>query len=101
MAEKKKESELDKARGTTESQQALRKYHEGEFQTTDPVTGEARNPGGVWQNAEDLEGNIIGEELSPEEVEAAREAEIARSTEGSPTPARKTAARKAARKSSR
>jgi hypothetical protein len=101
MAEKqKKESELDKARGTTEGQQAQRAYHEGEFQTTDPVTGEKRNPGGVWQNQEDLEDNIIGEEMSPEDVEAAREAEIARSTEGSPAPARKTA-RKSARKSSR
>jgi hypothetical protein len=37
-----KESELDKARGKTESQQEIRAYHEGEFQTKDPVTGQKR-----------------------------------------------------------
>jgi len=37
--------EIKKQRGQTESQQAMRKYHEGEFQKNDPVTGEAREDG--------------------------------------------------------
>ena len=35
-------SELDKAQGKTPSQQEIREYQEGDFQTTDPVTGTAR-----------------------------------------------------------
>jgi hypothetical protein len=36
-------AEQKKAAGQTDSQQALREYHETTFQTTDPVTGEARD----------------------------------------------------------
>jgi hypothetical protein len=96
MAEEKKhESELDKRRGLTESQQSLKAYHEGEFQSTDPVTGEARNPGGLWQDAEDLEGNIIGEELTPEQLQEQQDEEIARSAEAGTPSARKSAGKSA------
>ena len=96
MAEKKKESELAKARGETESQQALTAYHEGDFQSTDPVTGEARKPGGLWQDAEELEGNIVGEEMSPEDMKAAQKEEVARSAEaGAPKAARKASGKSA------
>ncbi len=37
--------ELKKLRGETDSQKAIKEYHEGEFQTHDPVTGEAREKG--------------------------------------------------------
>lgn len=37
------ESEIAKAKGTTESQEAVKSYHEGKFQTHDPVTGEKRD----------------------------------------------------------
>lgn len=37
--------EIQKARGQTESQKAIRKYHETEFQKNDPVTGEKREDG--------------------------------------------------------
>lgn len=37
-----KNAEYQKAHGLTESQQEIRDYHEGDFQDTDPVTGEAR-----------------------------------------------------------
>ena len=35
--------ERDKALGRTESQQKIRDYNAGDFQTTDPVTGEPRD----------------------------------------------------------
>jgi hypothetical protein len=45
---KKEERELsteeEKAAGLTDSQKALREYHEGEFQTKDPITSEDRDP---------------------------------------------------------
>ncbi len=37
------EDEFAKAKGTTESQKAVKAYHEGKFQTHDPVTGEKRS----------------------------------------------------------
>ncbi len=37
--------ELKKVRGQTDSQKAMKKYHEGEFQKNDPVTGEPREKG--------------------------------------------------------
>ena len=36
-------AEQDKEAGRTDSQKEVRAYHEGDFQTTDPVTGEARD----------------------------------------------------------
>lgn len=36
-------NEQKKAAGLTESQQAMREYHEGAFQTNDPITGEERD----------------------------------------------------------
>jgi len=39
------ELEVKKARGQTDSQKAIKKYHEGEFQKNDPITGEAREKG--------------------------------------------------------
>lgn len=35
--------EQKKAAGQTDSQREIRKYHEGEFQTHDPITGEKRD----------------------------------------------------------
>jgi hypothetical protein len=37
------ELEMEKVRGQTDSQQEYREYHEGEFQSTDPITGEKRD----------------------------------------------------------
>jgi hypothetical protein len=37
------EAEEEKLRGQTDEQQELRDYHEGKFQTHDPVTGEKRD----------------------------------------------------------
>lgn len=34
--------EREKLHGETDSQRKIREYHEGEFQTTDPVTGQKR-----------------------------------------------------------
>ena len=101
--ELKQASELEKARGQTPSQQEVRSYHEGDFQTTDPVTGEKReNTGGTWQEQDEIESNIIGTETSPEDLKAAQKAEVARSSETSAaSPARKSSAKKAGRKSSR
>ena len=96
--EKKRESELDKARGLTEEQQAAKEYHEGEFQTTDPVTGEPRGRTMNWQD-EDNPNAPIGEELSPEEVKARQKAELERSAEtgaAAAKPAARPAAKKAA-----
>jgi hypothetical protein len=42
-AEKQAEEERAKEAGETDPQQELRKYHEGKFQTHDPVTGEKRD----------------------------------------------------------
>ena len=104
--ELKQASELEKARGEMPSQQKLRSYHEGDFQTTDPVTGEKRdNTGGTWQEQDEIAENIIGEETSPADRESARVAEIERSAgpdveaEPASAPARKSAAKKAGRKS--
>lgn len=36
-------AEQQKEAGRTESQQQIREYHEGDFQTTDPVTGLPRD----------------------------------------------------------
>lgn len=36
-------AEKEKTAGKTDSQQAVKKYHEGKFQTHDPVTGLARD----------------------------------------------------------
>lgn len=35
--------EQKKAAGQTDSQREIREYHEGEFQTHDPITGEKRD----------------------------------------------------------
>lgn len=35
--------EQKKAAGQTDSQKAMREYHEGKFQTHDPITGEKRD----------------------------------------------------------
>ncbi len=35
--------ELQKARGQTDSQKAMKKYHEGKFQSHDPTSGEKRD----------------------------------------------------------
>lgn len=59
--ETKKETELDKARGTTADQQANRAYHEGEFQTHDPVTGEKRGPLAHHATPEG-QGGAVGDE---------------------------------------
>jgi hypothetical protein len=40
---KNKDTERDKVLGRTESQQQIRDYNAGDFQTTDPVTGEPRD----------------------------------------------------------
>jgi hypothetical protein len=37
------QAESDKLRGQTESQKEIESYHEGEFQTHDPVTGKKRD----------------------------------------------------------
>lgn len=37
--------ETQKLRGQTDSQKAIRKFHEGEFQKNDPVTGKPREKG--------------------------------------------------------
>ena len=37
------EAEHDKLHGQTESQQEIKAYHEGKFQTHDPVTGQKRS----------------------------------------------------------
>jgi hypothetical protein len=37
------EAEQEKLAGETDSQQKVRKYHEGKFQTHDPSTGEKRD----------------------------------------------------------
>ena len=99
--ELRKASELEKARGETPSQKELRSYHEGDFQTTDPVTGEKReNLGGTWQEQDEISDNLIGEETSAADLEAAREAEVERSatTSAEAGSARKGGARKSARK---
>lgn len=36
-------TELAKVRGETDSQKSVKAYHEGKFQTHDPVTGEKRD----------------------------------------------------------
>ena len=99
--ELRKASEREKALGETESQKAVRSYHEGDFQTTDPVTGEKReNLGGTWQVQEEIASNIIGEETTSADREAARTAEVERSAgPDAGKPARKSAAKKSARKS--
>jgi hypothetical protein len=95
--ELKQASELEKARGETPSQQEVRSYHEGDFQTTDPVTGEKReNTGGTWQTQEEIEANVIGTEISAADLAATQKAEVARSA-GGKSPAAKKAARKRGR----
>jgi hypothetical protein len=42
-AQKQAEEEQAKLEGETDSQGEVRKYHEGKFQTHDPVTGEKRD----------------------------------------------------------
>ena len=97
--ELKEHSELQKARGETPSQKELRAYQEGDFQTTDPITGEPRGEtGGTWQD-EDTQTFPIGEETSPEDLKAQQKEEIARSagSESAARPVRKSSAKKGKR----
>jgi hypothetical protein len=70
MADK-HESELDKARGATEGQEKLRAYHEGKFQSHDPVTGEKR--GKLARHAEaEAQGGPLGDPEPAESAESVR-----------------------------
>ena len=103
-------SERDKARGQTPSQQEIAEYHAGDFQTTDPVTGEERGPLAPHANPENWGGPVGVENENPfpsakerqqaaadEEAEAQKAAKAA----GAATPASKTTAKKAGRKRGR
>ena len=99
--ELKEASDRQIARGELPSQKELKAYHEGDFQTTDPVTGEPRdNTGGTWQEQDELADNIIGTETSPDDLRKEQEEEVARSAgpDAAPRSARKSGAKKAARK---
>lgn len=63
-----KASELDRARGQTADQQKLRDYHEGNFQTHDPVTGQERGPLAAHARPENQFG-AVGEENEPADVD--------------------------------
>lgn len=74
----KKETEHDKAAGKTEAQLANRAYHDGKFQTHDPVTGEKRGPM-MYHRTPEAQTGPIGDENpwsgpeGPDATDSARE----------------------------